>query len=62
MLGFTKKEIMALLERVQIGESQKNAIADIIYGNNQRIEQELVNIIDQLLVERERDLINNYFH
>ena len=62
MLGFSRKEIMALLERVQIGDGQKNAIADIIYGNNQRIEQELSYIIDQLLVERERDLVNNYFH
>lgn len=62
MLGFSKKEIMALLERVKMGESQKDAIADIIYCNNQRIEKELGYIIDQILDERERGLINSYFH
>ncbi|MFJ7952999.1 hypothetical protein ACIQZG_15885 [Lysinibacillus sp. NPDC096418] len=62
MLGFSRNEILALLERTKIGESQKNAIADIIYVNNQRIEKDLASIIDQILVERERDLINNCFH
>lgn len=62
MLGFSRKEIMELLERAKIGESQKEAIADIIYSNNLRIERDLVHIIDQILVERERNLINNYFH
>lgn len=62
MLGFSRNEILALLERTKIGESQKNAIADIIYVNNQRIEKDLASIIDQILVERERDLINNCIH
>ncbi|KOS68573.1 hypothetical protein AEA09_08420 [Lysinibacillus contaminans] len=62
MLGFSKKEIMELLEKVKISESQKGAIADIIYRNNQRIEQELEYIIDQILDERERRLINDPIH
>lgn len=62
MLGFSKNEIMAMLEKAKIGESQKDAIADIIYRNNQRIEQELGLIINQILYERERELINSHFH
>lgn len=62
MLGFSKKEIVELLEKVKISESQKDAIVDIIYRNNQRIEQELEYIIDQILDERERRLIKEPIH
>ena len=62
MLGFSKKEIMALLEKVKIADSQKNAIAEIIYRNNQRIEQDLGFILDQLLEERNGNFINDFYH
>lgn len=62
MLGYSKKEIMALLEKVKMTDSQKEAIADIIYDNNQRIEQEIEFILDQMLDERDRELINNLLH
>lgn len=62
MIGFSKKEIMALLEKVKIADSQKNAIAEIIYRNNQRIEQDLGFILDQLLEERNGNFINDFYH
>ena len=62
MLGFSKKEIMALLEKVKMTDSQKNAIADIIYHNNQRIEQEIGYILDLILDEQKHELINVFFH
>lgn len=62
MLGFSKKEIMALLEKVKMAEGQKDAVAEIIYRNNQRIEQELGFIINQLLNERDSNFIDDFFH
>lgn len=62
MIGFSKKEILALLEKEKITDSQKNAIAEIIYRNNQRIEQDLGFILDQLLEERNSNVINDFYH
>lgn len=61
-MGFSKKEIMALLEKVKMTESQKDAIADIIFHNNQRIGEQLEYIIYHILDERERDFINDLYH
>lgn len=62
VLGFSKKELMALLEKAEIEDSQKDAIAEIIHRNNQRIEQELVFIIKQMLDEQARVLTDTYLH
>lgn len=62
MLGFTKKQILVLLEKVKMTESQKETVAEIIFHNNQRIEQELEHIIDHILNERDGKFMNDLYH
>lgn len=61
MFGLSKEEIMMMLEKVELADSQKNAIADIFHLNNMRIEQQLAFIIHLVIDERERNLTNNTY-
>lgn len=62
MLGFTKKEIAALLKRVNMTESQKNAVVEIIIQNNQRVEQEMQHILDHFLNEIGGKYTKDWYH
>ncbi len=61
MFGLSKEEIMMLLEKVELADNQKNAIADIFHLNNMRIEQQLALIIHLVIDERERNITNNTY-
>ncbi|MET4563431.1 hypothetical protein [Lysinibacillus parviboronicapiens] len=61
MFGLSKEEILLLLEKVELADSQKNAIADIFHLNNMRIEQQLAFIIHLVIDERERNIANNTY-
>ncbi|MDM5248049.1 hypothetical protein [Lysinibacillus sp. G4S2] len=61
MFGLSKEEIMLMLEKVGLEEKQKNAIVDILYLNNMRIEQQLAFIIHLIIDERERNISNNTY-
>ncbi|KOS60312.1 hypothetical protein FJQ98_11710 [Lysinibacillus agricola] len=61
MFGLSKEEIMLMLEKVGLEETQRNAIADILYLNNMRIEQQLAFIIHLVIDERERSITNNTY-
>ncbi len=63
MVGLSKEEIMRMLEKVELDESEKNIIADILRLNNMRIEQQLAYIINLVIDERERNVSNiTYFN
>lgn len=53
MLGFTERQLMDLLKKVDIQEEQKEAIANIVALNNQEIDKQLersvLSIIDKKL-------------
>ncbi|MFJ7733668.1 hypothetical protein ACIQXF_17520 [Lysinibacillus sp. NPDC097231] len=54
---------MRMLEKVELDESEKNIIADILRLNNMRIEQQLAYIINLVIDERERNVSNiTYFN
>ena len=61
MFGLSKEEIMLLLEKVGLEEKQKNAIANILHLNNERIEQQLAFIIHLVMDERERNISANTY-
>jgi len=61
MFGLSKEEIMMMLKKVEIADSQKSAIADIFHQNNLRIEQQLAFIIHLVIDERERNTSNNTY-
>lgn len=61
MFGLSKEEIMLLLEKVGLEEKQKKAIANIMYLNNERIEQQLAFIIHLVMEERERNISANTY-
>lgn len=60
MFGLSKEEIMLLLEKVGLEENKK-AIANIMYLNNERIEQQLAFIIHLVMDERERNISANTY-
>jgi|GEM_PF-6868384 len=53
MLGFTERQLMDLLKKVDIQEEQKEAIANIVALNNQEIDKQLersvLSVIDKKL-------------
>lgn len=61
MFGLSKEEIMLMLEKAELEENQKNAIAEILQLNNMRIEQQLAFIIHLVIDERERNISNNTY-
>jgi len=61
MFGLSKEEIMMRLNKVELADSQKRAIADIFHQNNLRIEQQLAFIIHLVIDERERNTSNNTY-
>jgi len=62
MFGLSKEEIMLMLEKAELEENQKSAIAEILQLNNMRIEQQLAFIIHLVIDERERNISNNTYH
>ncbi|AVK85355.1 MULTISPECIES: hypothetical protein [Lysinibacillus] len=61
MFGLSKEEIMLMLEKAELEENQKSAIAEILQLNNMRIEQQLAFIIHLVIDERERNISNNTY-
>lgn len=61
MFGLSKEEIMLMLEKVDLKENQKSAIADILHMNNLRIEQQLAFIIHLVIDEREKNISHNTY-
>jgi len=61
MFGLSKEEIMLMLEKAELEENQKSAIAEILHLNNMRIEQQLAFIIHLVIDERERNISNNTY-
>ncbi|MGE7132641.1 hypothetical protein [Lysinibacillus xylanilyticus] len=53
MLGFTERQLMDLLKKVDIQEEQKETIANIVALNNQEIDKQLehrvLSIVDKKL-------------
>jgi len=52
---------MLMLEKAELEENQKSAIAEILHLNNMRIEQQLAFIIHLVIDERERNISNNTY-
>lgn len=62
MIGFTKKEIIMLLKRVNLTESQRNEVVEIIIQNNQRVEQEVQYILDHFFKELDVGYTKIWYH